>query len=75
MDFQQLLERAKIAAELANTAREAVAELGENIAAARAALTANQAEQLFEMLKSARAETGVLGARLDQALAKAATPR
>lgn len=67
MDVAELLEKARKAAEAVAAGRELVAEVVENVAAAGAALTVQEKDQILAMLAAQTAESVVLNERIQRA--------
>lgn len=67
MDFTDLLERARKAAEAVAAGRELVAEVLENVAAGTAALSAQEKAQILAMLADQTAESVALNERIQRA--------
>lgn len=66
MDFNELLEKARKAAETLAAGRELVTEVMENVAAAGTALTLQQKEQVLAMLSAETAESLALNERIQR---------
>jgi hypothetical protein len=67
MDFAELLEKARKAAEAVAAGRELVEEVIENVAAASSALTMQEKGQILAMLSAQTAESLALNDRIQRA--------
>lgn len=67
MDFAELFEKARRAAEAVAAGRELVAEVLENVAAGAATLTSQEKAQILAMLADQTAESVALNERIQRA--------